>query len=288
MPDGTTEQTIQVGSLLEDDWIKNTLPPNRNNFRTSNWNYHQLNDSTGYLSLYTFARGQRFRSYLDEVFPKIDSSEIQHLIIDLRDNYGGSDPNGPYLFSYLAQTPFRYFNRYETRAGLSEEELNRIGCCISSEEVDFIKAVSTTDGNGQMLLTNFEQSGFQDPSTLISPKSNAFRGQLYLLVNGGSFSVTADFCSLVHDRKRGIVIGEESGGGYYGNTSGMNKLLLLPSSGLRANINFIKFVNHRSAALGTFGRGVLPDHTVKPSQQDIAEGNDPELAFALKLITHGQ
>ena len=59
-----------------------------------------------------------------------------------------------------------------------------------------------------------------------------------MITNGGSFSVTADFASLFHNENRGIIVGEETGGGYEGNTSGFSKILVLPNSKLRANLRF--------------------------------------------------
>ena len=47
---------------------------------------------------------------------------------------------------------------------------------------------------------------------------------------GGSFSTTCEFLSTLHHHHRATFIGEETGGGYYGNTSGMSLPLVLPNS----------------------------------------------------------
>jgi len=87
---------------------------------------------------------------------------------------------------------------------------------------------------------------------------------------------------MVHHTRRGTIIGEETGGGYYGNTSGIDKVLILPNTLLRSRINLIKFIHSRSGEQSVFGRGVFPDHVVKANQVDIAAGIDTELTFALK------
>lgn len=274
-----------IKGLVDDEWQKNALPPNPSNYRKNNWNYHVFNDSTAYLSINTFASGSRFRGYMDKVFAQIKKDGIQHLILDVRDNGGGNDSNGMYLYSYLSKKAFTYFKRYETKTPISTEFIDRYECCISMEEIDFIQAVSTVNKEGIQCLTNYDKSGFHKPTEKIAVQPNAFKGELYVLQNGGSFSVTSDFCSMVQDQRRGIIIGEESGGGYIGNTSGIDKILILPNTGLRTRINFIKFVNDRRAEKAIFGRGVMPEHLIQPNQSDIAEGIDSALEAALKLIS---
>ncbi|MEM9983609.1 MAG: hypothetical protein AAF804_00810, partial [Bacteroidota bacterium] len=94
------------------------------------------------------------------------------------------------------------------------------------------------------------------------------------------------FASKFHEMKRGLVVGEESGGGYYGNTSGINKLLILPHTKLRVNLNFIKYHNHREQSESPFGRGVMPDHSVLPNALTIAEGQDAELDWLLEFMAN--
>jgi len=100
--------------------------------------------------------------------------------------------------------------------------------------------------------------------------------------------VTSDFASLLHSSERGIIVGEETGGGYYGNTSGIDKMLTLPNSKLRANINFIKYINNRKPGKNLKRRGVIPHYEIQPSQEDIAKGIDREFIFALELIESGK
>jgi hypothetical protein len=78
--------------------------------------------------------------------------------------------------------------------------------------------------NGKYRAVKHPNWGTQQPS------KPAFRGQVYILINGNSFSTTAEFLSHVHFRKRATFIGEESGGGYYGNSSGFMPRLVLPNT----------------------------------------------------------
>jgi len=62
------------------------------------------------------------------------------------------------------------------------------------------------------------------------PGKYLFMGKVFVLIDGGTFSTAADFCAVTHHLKRATFIGEETGGGYYGNNSGMQTVVTLPNS----------------------------------------------------------
>ena len=68
------------------------------------------------------------------------------------------------------------------------------------------------------------------------PADHAFQGKVFLRIDGGSFSGAADLAALIHHLKRGTFIGEETGGGYYGNSSGKLLTVTLPNSGLKLQL----------------------------------------------------
>ena len=80
----------------------------------------------------------------------------------------------------------------------------------------------------------------------------------------------------------GEFIGEESGGGYYGNTSGPGALLFSPNTKLQAYVPLMTYymaVRDDKAA----SHGVLPNYPVKYTIDELLEGRDKELAVALEL-----
>jgi hypothetical protein len=85
-------------------------------------------------------------------------------------------------------------------------------------------------------------------------------------------------------QKRATFIGEESGGGYYGNTSGQGIDLTLPNTKVYVRIPLVSYY----LAVGGYKapaayRGVLPDHPIRYSIEDLLAGKDKELAKALEL-----
>ncbi len=52
-----------------------------------------------------------FKAFIDDCFTKIKSNQIQHLIIDLRDNGGGDPYCASYLLQHIADKPFQYYKK---------------------------------------------------------------------------------------------------------------------------------------------------------------------------------
>jgi hypothetical protein len=162
------------------------------------------------LTIKTFFDGflhqtnENFKTFLDSSFQEIKKRKVQKLLIDVRGNQGGNDNNGELLYSYLAQTPFRY---YASQASVSEEYTE----------------------------TNHPNLGLKQPN------NNAYTGKVYFLADGRSFSATAEFCAIARSNERGVFIGEETGGGYYGNTSGDDITIILPNSRIECRIPLVKY-----------------------------------------------
>ena len=131
--------------------------------------------------------------------------------------------------------------------------------------------------NGKYRLVKHPNWGIQQPS------KPTFTGKVYILINGGSFSTTSEFLSHVHARKRATFIGAESGGGYYGNTSGPGLLLTLPNTGLQA---YVPLMTYYLAVRGykAANHGVVADFPVAYTIDELLAGKDKELAVALELV----
>lgn len=105
--------------------------------------------------------------------------------------------------------------------------------------------------------------------------------KLVVLLDGGTFSTAADVTATLHHLGRAIFVGEESAGGYEGNTSGLNALVVLPRSGLRLKIMMYDYWNAVSPR--TKGRGTLPDVVVERRVADLIRGVDPQMDRAIAL-----
>lgn len=65
------------------------------------------------LSIKSFSLNnkKKYRAFIDEFFQELAEKEISHLILDLRDNWGGNPYYASYLLSYLISTPTNYFGK---------------------------------------------------------------------------------------------------------------------------------------------------------------------------------
>ncbi|MGB0424821.1 MAG: hypothetical protein ACPGED_10870, partial [Flavobacteriales bacterium] len=108
----------------------------------------------------------------------------------------------------------------------------------------------------------------------------------YILIDGEVFSSAADFAAMAADYGNScILIGEETAGGYQGNTSGYFYTLKLPNTEFKVEIPRIDFNlrvrNHMHQG------GVQPDIVVPDHLAAFIEGGDYQLQFVLDLIKKG-
>lgn len=109
-----------------------------------------------------------------------------------------------------------------------------------------------------------------------------FQGRVIVLVDSGSASASEIFARLMQIEKRGVVIGDRSAGA----------VMMSQGTGFDAGTqNMISYGMNltRADVIMTDGKslehvGVTPQLILLPTAKDIAEGRDPVLAGALKLL----
>lgn len=195
---------------------------------------------------------QNFRKDFLACFRQIQGQAVDHLILDLRDNQGGDVENGILLLSHLLDTTFQYIQSYE--------EVDPSGYKFPMARLEPFKGPST---------------GWQ------SCAENHFKGKLYVLINGGSFSNTGIVCAVLQDHHRCTFIGTETGGNP-AVFSGGGKYFQLPNTRTQVLIPSLRY-NIRGVAMNT-GAGLSPDVKVEPSTADLIQGKDPVLEAAYQMI----
>jgi C-terminal processing protease CtpA/Prc len=197
-------------------------------------------------------------------------------VLDLRDNGGGEDALGKLLFSYLVDQPFQYYDELTLKrdkysfAKYAEEAPPRLKPSSIRARPD-----------GQFDYLKHPNLGLQQPSL------PTFQGRVFILMNGGSFSTTAEFLTQAHSHQRATFIGEESGGGYFGNTSGNHMILQLPNTKTRLVVPLLTYYENTLRPHAK-DRGVFPDYPVQRTIDDYLKGRDPEWELALKLARKPQ
>ena len=219
---------------------------------------------------------QDFYAFMDSAFLDLKKKGVENLIIDLRDNEGGEESFGGYLFSYLAVDSFQYYKKITA---------------AQKERFSFLDYAWLPDAYETERKTLIEKDGevlwMRQPYLFKkSPQPNAFKGKVYILTNGLSFSTTTEFASVMHHHKRATFIGDETGGAYYGDNSGVFTIVTLPNTKLGIGIPLLGFYSNVSGYPHK-ERGIIPDHKVKLTAADVMHKRDAVMDYTLRLIKEG-
>jgi len=216
--------------------------------------------------------GEDFPSKLDSVFRVLRERGTTSLILDLRGNRGGVDEYGALLLSHLVDHPFRYFDRI-TVTTVAPSFATWLPRTFES-----MRTGTVADPGGGYRVTTALHTGVGPQP----PAANPFLGKLVVLIDGGSFSTTADVAAHLRSWRRATFVGEETGGGYAGNTSGLNALIVLPNSRLKTKVMMYGYWNAVAPEPG--GRGVVPEHVVPTRVVDLLRGTDRAMDVARTLV----
>jgi hypothetical protein len=234
-------------------------------------------DDVPVLTVRTFSGGTygqagiNYPQFLQETFAELEERGSGSLVIDVRGNGGGTDPFGMLLAAHLLDRPFEYYRALEINAP-------RFSFLEYTNRPEWAMADSSVRRNGRGV---YDVLGHPNLGTK-QPVDPVFGGEVIILIDGGSFSATGEFTSVVHHLGRATFVGEEGAAGYYGNTSGAGVLLTLPQTRLRVRIPFMRYTCAVSGYEPT-DRGLIPEHEVTPTIEDLLAGRDPALDFALEL-----
>jgi uncharacterized protein (TIGR03435 family) len=220
---------------------------------------------------------QPLSAFFQHVFTELREKNVPRLILDVRDNGGGEDELGRQLFSYFSAQPFRYYR---------DLIVNK----LSFRFFQYVPNPEPLPANVQDLVKpgadkKYHFVGHPNWGTL-QPGAPHFGGNVVVLMNGGSFSTTCEFLATLHNRGGATFVGEETAGGYYGNTSGAAVSVVLPNSKLTLPVQLVGYyMAIDGAAQGA--RGILPDHPVEYSIADLLAGADKAMETALRLSGQG-
>lgn len=277
--DSTAEVKSHTVSALSIDEMVNLSPQKDRDSRNIDLRF--LDDYTAVLRVQSFdnwtegKKKVKFLNYLEKVFQKVDSAKVTNLIVDVRDNGGGDDEMGLGLFSYFHNEPIIEFNEIVFRTKklhyAKYADNNRFRFWLAKA---FNKYKKINDSTYHIINTTTKPH---------SPSNPQFTGNVILLINGRSFSTTADFAALMKSYGKAIIVGEETSGGYYGNTSGAAFTYTLPHSGIKIVVPLMTYWTNVKNDVPP-GRGVIPEHQIVPSAKDIIEERDVQMDYALQLV----
>ena len=228
--------------------------------------------NTAYMRVTNFTQNH-LRSFFRRSFKKLEHNKIPNLIIDLRENTGGYMSASNLFTKYLIDKPFK---NADTLASITHAIKHPYYVRESIKYWFLSHLTSRKLADGRYHIRRAETHYYQ------AKTSHHFNGSIYILQGGYTYSAATMFTSALKGQKNVTIIGEESGGGYYGNTATYLPTIILPNSKLRVLMPTYRMV--MDAKRIKDGRGVQPDVPIRATVEAIKKGVDLKLAKAKELV----
>lgn len=229
--------------------------------------------STAYMNLQTFDRGNHLKKFFRQSFKTMDENHIKHLVIDVRSNGGGDAGLSSLLTRYLIDKKFKLADSLYavTRSSKYDQYISK-----SWMYHMLMVFITKKQADGKYHFGYFERHYFKPK------KDHHFNGDVYILIGGNSFSATTLFAGFLKGQKNITLVGEETGGGYYGNTAWVIEQVTLPNTKTRFTLPKFRLVIDKSREKN--GRGVMPDVWSVPTTDAIRKGIDFKSQRVRELI----
>lgn len=234
----------------------------------------EFDSSFALMTVNSFSKGN-LKGFFRRSFRGMRRNKTKNLVIDLRANGGGDIIKSVLLTKFLRDTPFKVADT---------------AYAISRSLRPYTKNISNglINNIGLFLVTHKEKDGkyhfgYWEQHTFRPKRKNHFHGNVYVLINGLTFSASSLFCNAVKGQKNVKLVGEETGGGWYGNSGILIPDITLPNTKMRVRLPFFKLVQYDHIPIK--GTGVIPDIYVGPNWRDILKGVDTKVKRVEEIIS---
>jgi hypothetical protein len=194
--------------------------------------YEILNGNIGYIYIATLRVEEPIIEGFDEALVYL--KDTKGLIIDVRNNGGGSDINSLGIVNRLITSPIIGLSGYLPKFGL-----------VQGDNI-------------------YPRGLFQ------------YTNQVVMLINGVCFSSCEDFAEMMKKVPTVIAVGDTTAG-----ASGVPKPFTLPS-GRVINVSTVDVLRYDGFPIEW--NGVLPDIRIPQTEEDIKQGRDKQLEYAISIL----
>ena len=233
----------------------------------------KLDSTTGIITLNSFAKGH-LKNFFHSTFRVVRKKKISNLVIDIRANGGGDISNFVALTRYIRNSQFK----------VADSAIS-----VSKNFRPFTKYIKSGFLNNLALLfltkkkkDGYYHFGYWENHTAKPKRRNHFSGNVYVLTNGLTFSASALFCHAVKGQQNITLVGERTGGGWYGNSGIMIPDIILPNTKLRVRLPMFRLVQYNHVP--EKGTGVIPDIYIGPTVEASRKNSDRKMEVVEQMI----
>lgn len=217
--------------------------------------------------------GGRLRSFFKESFEELINKNIPNLVIDLRENSGGSIGVSTYFARYIKNEPFKIA---DTVAAVNRSFTYGKYIHPQLPYQLLMRFTTRKKTDAKFHFTALENHYYKPLDRL------HFNGSVYVLQGGYTFSAASMFILHVKGQKNVTVIGEETGGGNYGTSAVHIPTITLPNSNIQIGLPLYRVVANSKQVKN--GKGIQPDIAVQPSTEFIRKNRDHKMEVVKELI----
>lgn len=249
---GKTEKEVTIKALTRETQFANFAKyyPKKEKVKESPFHSLQYVDEVAYFTLPSFdyrkieKEGIKAKKFYESIFQELHEKQSKHLVVDLRGNTGGRNEFADDIVPFILKT---------------------------SSKIPYLKKSVSWDGK-------------EKTHKLPKPSKLVFKGAIYVLVDGRTYSAGSTLCRYLKEFGQAIVIGEETGSRYEGFSAGSKQYITLPHSKISIGIPRYHTKFPKSVLQTTSNRGVLPDHTIQYTITDIIQNKDLAMMKVKSLI----
>ncbi|PZO49900.1 MAG: hypothetical protein DCF16_13925 [Alphaproteobacteria bacterium] len=280
---GASRRTIRLSPINFRNWVRldNDGVGFRENFSEAT-EWRMLDADIGYLSVRTFVN---YRNPTDaaalyqRALRELEAAGARSLIVDLRENGGGSNDAALALVDALAGQPYTYQRAVRLRAVRYGDLPNFISTWGNRDALfnpPMDSFIPTVDGR-------YDLRPELAPDILLPryPTPDAFQGPVTVLIGPANASGATMAIAKLRDMGRVRLVGARSGGSAEGPTAGTIFNVTLANSGIVIRVPLA--LNLMDVRAPQPSGGISPDIEVRETVVDFRSGFDRTLAVAIEF-----